>query len=143
MDTDKKSFEWHLGAVIEGLAHPHGGRQFLIDLLPWSKNTVIRRLKGDTEFTVKELEIIAKAVNAEPGDIVAQALRNYSGGDAETGIQMLIVEEGSQTLSEAPANLAEHRAKKTPAEMTEEEMEGVLNAANRDPEIGWDEPEQP
>ena len=142
MDTEK-SFEWHLGAVVEGLALPHGGRQFLIELLPWSKNTVIRRLKGESEFTVKELEIVAKAVNADPGEIVAQALRNYSGGDAEEGVQKLLVEEAAGPLSDAPASLAEHRANKTPAEMTEEEMEGVLNAANRDPEIGRDEPEQP
>lgn len=143
MDTEK-SFEWHLGAVIEGLAIPHGGRQFLIDLLPWSRNTVIRRLKGESEFTVKELEIVARAVNAEPGEIVAQALRNYSGGNAEEGVRKLIDSEVPQPVSEPPVSLTSHRAKKkTPAEMTEEEMEGVLNAANRDPEIGHDEPDSP
>lgn len=139
MNTSE-SFDWHLGAVVEGLAIPHGGRQFLISLLPWSRNTLIRRIKGEAEFTVKELEVVADAVNSTAGEIIAQALRNYSNGSADDGLRKLIATERT---SDAPASLDAHRQKKMPADMTDDELEGERSAANTDPEIGYDEPDTP
>jgi len=137
----QKTFDWHLGAVVEGLALPHGGRQFLIDLLPWSRNTVIRRLKGEAEFTVKELELVAHKINATPGEIIAQALRNYSGGTAEDGIRMLMEEETAKmAVSAPPASLDAKRKQKSSTEhMTDDQLEAERSAASTDPEHLEDE----
>lgn len=143
MPAPKKpeTFDAHVGSVVSGLARPHGGRPFLISLLPWSKATVDRRIAGVSGFTVQEMEIVARALNTTPAEIASQALRNYAGGTEQDGINKLIREEGP--TSEAPVSLDDHRKRRTPAEMTEEEMEGERSAANTDPEIGLDEPDLP
>lgn len=126
--------------VVGGLAKPHGGRPFLIGLLDWSKGTVDRRVSGDTAFLVKELEIVARALNTSPSEIAEQALRNLSpDGTVEGGLEMLKA-ESAPVVSPAPITLDTQRKKK-PSEMTDEELEGVPSAANTDPEIGHDEPD--
>lgn len=106
-------------------------------LLDWSKGTVDRRVSGAAPFLVRELEIVATALNTTPSDIADQALRNYAGGTEQEGLEKLIASEAP--VSEAPASLADHRSKKMPSEMTDDELEGVRSAANTDPEIGHDE----
>lgn len=146
MPAPKKptTFDQHLGAVVGGLAKPHGGRPFLVGLLDWSKGTVDRRIAGTAPFLAKELEVVARALNTTPAAVAEQALKNYSAdGTSEGGLAKLIEEEGLHLVSEAPASLDEQRKKRTPAEMTDDELEGERSAANTDPEIGFDEPDTP
>lgn len=144
MPAPKKpmTFDQHLGAVVSGLAKPHGGRPFLIDLLDWSKGTVDRRMAGTAPFLVKELEIVARALNTTPAAIAEQALRNFSDdGSEQSGMQKLIEAE-APAVSEPPVSLDAHR-RKTPADMTDDELEAERSAANTDPELGHDEPDAP
>jgi hypothetical protein len=138
------TFDQHLGSVIDGLAKSRGGRPWLATLADWSEGTVERRVTGRTEFTVKELEVVARALHTTPAEIVSQALRAYASGSEQDGIDKLLREEGA--VSEAPVSLNDQRRKarsKRPSEMTLDELEGERSAANTDPEIGHDEPELP
>lgn len=153
MPASKKpqTFDQHLGAVVGGLAKPHGGRPFLVSLLDWSKGTVDRRIAGTAPFLVREIEVVARALNTTPASLAEQALKNYSGGSEQDGIDKLLAEEGLEPVSEPPASLDDQRQKKTvppgkrPSEMTEEELDAFEgeSAANTDPELGYDEPEAP
>lgn len=141
MPAPKKpeTFDEHVGSVVGGLAHAHGGRPFLVSLLDWSAQTVNRRISGSNGFTVKELQIVALELNSTSEEIVDQALRNYGGGSKDEGMRKLIEAEGVRLVSEQPASISEYRYRKTPAEMTFEELERERSAANTDPEIGHDE----
>lgn len=154
MPAPKKpqTFDQHLGAVVGGLAKPHGGRPFLVSLLDWSKGTVDRRIAGTAPFLVKEIEIVARALNTTPTALGEQALKNYAGGSEQDGLKKLIAEEGAEPVSEPPVSLDDQRQKKSaspsgkrPSEMTEEELDAFdgEQAANTDPELGYDEPEAP
>jgi len=135
------TFDQHLGSVIDGLAKSRGGRTWLATLTTWSEGTVERRMTGRTEITVKELEIVASALSTTAASIVSQALRNYANGSEQDGIDKLL-REAAPAVSEPPTSLAEHRFKtKSPAHMTDDELEGERSAANTDPEIGFDQPE--
>ena len=94
-----------------------------------------RRENGKIEITVSEIKRIAEALGVPAHELVDEALDDFG------GMQKLIDEHVG--MSEAPVSLDAHRRNRTPAEMTEEEMEGVPNAAGTDPELGYDEPEQP
>lgn len=137
------TFDQHLGFVIDGLAKPRGGRQWLATLTDWSEGTVERRVTGRTEFTVKELEIVAAALGSSPATIVSHALRNYASSTEQDGIAKLLREEGP--VSETPISLTERRSRKKPSDMTEEELDAFEGevAANTDPELGRDEPDAP
>jgi len=94
-----------------------------------------RRENGKIEITVSEIKRIAEALGVPAHELVDEALEDFGGMDK------LIAEHVG--MSEAPVSLEDHRKRRTPADMTEEEMEGVLNAAGTDPELEEDEPEQP
>lgn len=153
MPASKKpqTFDQHLGAVVGGLAKPHGGRPFLVGLLDWSKGTVDRRIAGTAPFLFKEIEVVARALNTTPTALAEQALKNYSGGTEQEGIEKLLAEQAATPVSDAPVSLDDQRQKnrtprgKRPSEMTEEELDAFEGeqAANRDSEIGHDEPEAP
>ncbi|WP_341945690.1 hypothetical protein [Microbacterium sp. LWH11-1.2] len=138
-----ETFDQHLGSVIDGLAKARGGRPWLASLTDWSEGTVERRVTGRTEFTVKELEIVAAALGSSPATIVSHALRNYANSTEQDGVAKLLREEGP--MSAAPVSLTEHRTRKKPSEMTEDELDAFKGeqAANTDPELGRDEPEAP
>lgn len=131
-----KTFDQHLGSVIDGMAKAKGGRPWLATIAPWSPGTVERRMTGRAEFTVKELEIVANALNTTPALIVSQALRNYADGSEQDGIDKLLREEGP--VSEAPVSLDERRSRSI-ADMSDEELEGLRSVANKDKGIGFDE----
>lgn len=135
------TFDQHLGSVIDGLAKAKGGRAWLATLGTWSEGTVERRVTGRTEFTVKELELVAHALSTTPDAIVSQALRNYANGSEEEGIAKLL-HELAPAVSEPPTSLDERRSKKI-SEMTNKDLEGLRGVANEDDEIGHDEPEHP
>ncbi|WP_396657191.1 hypothetical protein [Microbacterium oxydans] len=145
------TFDAHLGALIADSARRKGGRPWIAQLIGVSTKTVNRRALGDGGYTVKELQIIADALNTTSAELVEQALRNYSNGTAQDGIDKLLATEGYAVVSEAPTSLDSHREKKAegagkrPSEMTEEELDAFEGeqAANRDPELGHDEPEVP
>lgn len=142
MPIQKKpaTFDQHLGAVIGGLAKPHGGRPFLVDLMGWSKGTVDRRLAGDTPFLVKEIEVVSRALHTTSAAIAEQALKNYGGGSEAEGMRRLLAEAGG--VSAPLASIDDQRNKKIET-MTDDELEGERSAANTDPEIGYDEPDAP
>ena len=133
-----QTFDQHLGAVVGGLAKPHGGRPFLVELLDWSKGTVDRRIAGTAPFLVKEIEIVARALNTSPAALAEQALKNYAGGSAEDGLDKLVKEEGPGQVSAPPVSLDARRSKSI-AEMTDDELEGLRSVANKDKGIGHDE----
>lgn len=144
MPAPKKpeTFDEHVGSIVGGLARAHGGRPYLQRLMDWSLQTVNRRVSGSHGFTVKELQIVAPAINSTPEEITDQALKNYGNGSKEDGLRKLIAAEGLHLVSEAPISLDAHR-KKTPKDMSEEELEEERSAANRDPQHLEDEPEAP
>lgn len=135
-----QTFDEHVGSVVGGLARSHGGRPYLATLLGWSMQTVHRRVSGSHGFTVKELQVIAPAINSTPEEIVDQALRNFGGGSKDEGLRKLIAEERVALVSEPPVSLDAQRKKKTPADMTDDELEAERNAASTDPEHLEDEP---
>lgn len=139
-----ETFDEHLGAVVEALALPHGGRDFLVTLLDWSKGTVIRRISGETPFLVREIEIIAPQLNTTSRDLVAQALRNYAAGTEEQGVAKLRTHHKPKSV--APASFEEHKAKKQKQlrEMSTERIEQIgERAAIHDTELEQDEPDAP
>lgn len=118
----------------------------LTDLLPWSRGTVNRRLIGETPFTVTEIVVVAKALNTTSLKLTEQALANYAGGTAEEGLEKLVAEftkDETAPMSAPVASLDAHRKRKTPAMMTDDELEAELNAASTDPEHQRDEPDTP
>lgn len=134
-----KTFDQHLGQVINGLARPLGGRPYLAELLNLSQGTIDRRMAGDTPTLARELELIAPALHTTAEAIVAQALRNYGDGDAEAGRLKLARENAPMS---APVISLDAR-RKTPATMTDDELEAERNAASTDPEHQHDEPDTP
>lgn len=136
------TFDGHLGSLIADSARRKGGRAFIAELIGVSVKTINRRALGDGSYTVKELQIIADALNMKSTELVERALRDYSNGTVEEGVAKLIAAEGPAVMSEPPASLDERRSKAI-ADMSDEELEGLPSAANNDPEIGYDEPEQP
>lgn len=146
MPAPKKpvTFDAHLGSLIASLADDKGGRAFVASVLGVSLKTVDRRVLGDGSYTVKEVTLIAYAMNMTYDEIVDLALRRYSNGSREDGIRKLIDAEGVHLVSEAPVNISDQRQKKkTPADMTYDERMRERNAANTDPEIGFDQPDTP
>lgn len=146
-ETDKKkTFDAHLGSLITNLARGKGGRELLAGLLGVTTKTISRRSVGNGEYTVRELNIVARAVGMTTEELLNVALRNYSGSTAEEGVRMLMAEAEElrdfKAVSEAPISLDDHRSAQTPAEMSDTEREGLPHAAfTNDPEIGHDEQE--
>lgn len=89
--------------------------------------TLQKKLRGRAPITATDLVILSQAIGVDPGKMLTEALAD--------------LEESKRLASEGVASLDDHRKKKTPAEMTEAEMEGVSSAASTDPEIGYDEPD--
>lgn len=129
-----QTFDAWLGKVIDDEAVAHGGRATLATWLGVSEQTINRRARGEVSYTVKDVHTIAAHLGIPASEIVERALSRYG------GLDKLLAE----SVSDLPPSLEAHRAKKkTPAEMTEEELEGLSNAANTDPEHEADEPELP
>ena len=134
------SFDGHLGQLISNLARGKGGRPEIAKLLGVSLKTVDRRSVGDGAYTVRDVHLIADKLNTSYEELINMALRAYSGGSEEDGIRKLIDEEGLTLVSEPPASLDAHRdKKKTPKDMTDDELERERNAANDDQEHLEDE----
>lgn len=134
-----QTFDAYLGSTISNLAKNYGGREKIAEVLGVSKKTIDRRTLGDGAYTVKDLHLVADALNSSAAEILSLALRAYSDGSDEDGVAKLLATEGpSAPMSELPLSLAAHRkSKKKP--LTEEEAIAHDHAAYRDPEL--DEPD--
>ena len=89
--------------------------------------TVQKKLRGRAPISATDLVILSDAIGVSPSKMLEEALAD--------------LKEQEVLASEGVASISDHRRKKKPSEMTEEEMEGVSNAANTDPEIGYDQPD--
>lgn len=85
-----------------------------------------RKLKGHAPITATDLVVLSRAIGIDPVKVMGEVIEESDTAEHQA--------------SEGIASISEHRRKK-PSEMTEEEMEGIPSAANTDPEIGHDEPE--
>lgn len=88
-----------------------------------------KKLKGRAPITATDLVMLSRAIGIDPAKVMAEIVEE---ADAEEAL-----------LSEGVASIAAQRRKKTPATMTDDELEGERNVANTDPEMGGDEPEAP
>lgn len=91
--------------------------------------TVQKKLRGRSPISATDLVVISHAIGVDPAKILNEALEE--------------LEEQKAAASEGVVSISDHRRKKTPADMTDDELEGERNAANTDPEIGYDEPDAP
>ncbi|MGO3650464.1 helix-turn-helix domain-containing protein [Agrococcus casei] len=92
--------------------------------------TLQKKLRGRSPVSATDLVVIAQAIGVDPAEVLTEAM-------ADAGLTP------NAEVSEVPASLDAHRKNRTPADMPEAEWEGLSSAANTDPEIGLDEPEQP
>lgn len=97
--------------------------------------TLQKKLRGRAPVSATDLVVIAQAIGVSPAKILEAALEEL---EAQKPAPETIVSEGV-------ASISDHRRKKKPSEMTEEELHAFEgeSAANTDPELGHDEPEAP
>lgn len=90
-----------------------------------------KKLRGNAPISATDLVVISQAIGVDPTAVMAEILSEL--GERDPG------------MSDAPASLADHRKKKKPSEMTDEELDAFdgQSAANTDPELGYDEPDSP
>lgn len=100
------TFDAHLGTVINSRAFIHGGRQAIADLLGLSTKTVDRKIRGEREFTVRELSLISDLLRTQPEDLVEEALKNYGDGDRQAGFTRLY-NEGKDEETETSTNVGD------------------------------------
>ena len=91
--------------------------------------TLQKKLKGNAPITATDLVMLSRAIGIDPAKVITEIVEE--------------AEAEERRVSEDVASLDAHRKKKTPADMTEDEMESERSAANTDPEIGFDEPDTP
>lgn len=91
--------------------------------------TVQKKLRGRSPISATDLVVLSRAIGVDPAKVLQEALNEVS--------------EAERLTSEGVASISEHRRRKTPAEMTEEELERERSAANTDPDINGDEPDLP
>ena len=85
--------------------------------------TLQKKLRGRSPISATDLVVLAQAIGVDPAKVLEDAL------------------EDMNAASEGVASIADQRRKKSPAEMTDGELESERSAANTDPEIGYDEPD--
>lgn len=92
--------------------------------------TLQKKLRGRAPITATDLVILSQAIGVSPSKMLEDALEE-------------VAEQERVAASEGVVSISDHRRRKTPAEMTEEELARERSAANTDPEMGYDEPEHP
>ena len=85
-----------------------------------------KKLRGNAPITATDLVVLSRAIGVDPTAVMTEILNELGDRDPVT--------------SEAPVSITSHR-RRTPADMTEEEREGLRSVANTDPELGGDERE--
>lgn len=92
--------------------------------------TLQKKLKANAPITATDLVILSRAIGVDPAKVIEEA-------EAEVAEREKLASVGVASISD------QRQKKKSSAEMTDEELEGVPSAANTDPELGHDEPEAP
>jgi len=92
--------------------------------------TLQKKMRGNAPISATDLVVLSRAIGVDPVTVMAEIMKE--------------TEQAERLASEGIPTIAEQR-KKRPSEMTEEELDAFEGeqAANRDPEIGHDEPESP
>lgn len=91
--------------------------------------TLQKKLRGRSPISATDLVVIAQAIGVSPAKILTEALEE--------------LEEQSR-MSAPVVTLSDQRNKKTPATMTDDELEAIQKkAAINDEELEQDEPELP
>lgn len=135
-----RTFDQHLGRVIDGALDSYGGRPAVGEWLRLSERSVERRMRGEVPIFVSELRVIAEHINWPMDQIVQRAIDNYG------GIGKLLAE--SAPVSEPPLSLDEERKRRQAqaAALTTEQIEDnprVKKVAETDDERQEDEPPTP
>lgn len=92
--------------------------------------TLQKKLKARAPISATDLVILAQAIGVDPSKVLEEAMEDVAAAEKLASV-------GIPTIAE--------QRRKRPSEMTEEELDAFEGeqAANRDPEIGHDEPEAP
>lgn len=135
-----KTFDQHLGSVIDGALKPFGGRPAVGEWLQLSDRSVERRMRGEVPIFVSELRVIAEHIKWPMDQIVQRALDSYG------GIDKLLAD--SAPMSEPIPSLDEERKRrqKIAASLTAEQIEDdpkVRKVAEQDDERREDEQPTP
>ena len=87
--------------------------------------TVQKKLRGRAPISATDLVMLSNAIGVSPAKMLEDAMADLA--------------EQERQASEGIANISDQRRKKTPADMTFDELERERSAANTDPEIRHDE----
>lgn len=131
-------FDVKLGSVVAARRLKRGKmtQQELSDMSGVPLSNLQRREDGKNEFTVSEMERIAKALSTTPLSLVKEALDDYG------GIDKLIAEYVA--VSDAPDTVDELAKKREEKDLGSDfDEDDYASAANHDVEHDQDEPEQP
>ena len=91
---------------------------------------------GMSEVTVQKLLSGNQAVKVPQFLALANALENFTPEEVMERVDRAV----KRAVSEMPISLDTHRKKKSPSEMTDDEIDQLQGAANRDVELEQDDP---
>lgn len=102
--------------------------------------TLQKKLKGNAPITATDLVMLSRAIGVDPAKVLTEIVEESE--VAERRSSMTVLPPVEDVVSVPVASLDEQRQLSL-ADMPDEELEGLRNAANTDPEIGHPEPESP
>jgi transcriptional regulator with XRE-family HTH domain len=88
-----------------------------------------RKLRGTAPITATDFVMLSQAIGVDPAEAMEEVMKELRLRETLT--------------SEGVASISDHRRKKTPAEMTDEELEGLRHAAKFNDELEQDQPSEP
>lgn len=94
--------------------------------------TLQKKLKGNAPITATDLVMLSRAIGIDPAKVVAEIVEETE-----------VAERSLEDAVSAPLASLDEQRQLSLADMPDEELEGLRNAANTDPEIGHPEPESP
>jgi transcriptional regulator with XRE-family HTH domain len=93
--------------------------------------TLQKKLRGRSPISATDLVVIAEAIGVQPPKMLEEAMQE-------------LVDQADSGTSAAVASILDQRQKKTPAEMTDDELEAIQKkAAINDTELEQDESDLP
>lgn len=93
--------------------------------------TLQKKLRGRSPISATDLVAISEAIGVEPPKMLEEAMQE-------------LADRASEATSAPVANILDQRQKKTPAEMTDAELEAIQKkAATNDSELEQDESDLP
>jgi len=93
--------------------------------------TLQKKLRGRSPISATDLVVIAEAIGVQPPKMLEEAMQE-------------LVDQAESGMSAPVANILDQRQKKTPAEMTDDELEAIQKkAAINDTELEQDETDLP